>query len=197
MKTLKTAKKQLQSGLQQCSRCKVFYSISFFRSEPKTTVCLGCLRKAAREWNKSHLKTYRIYQKKWRIENRDRLNAQIHAKRLADPEGERAKMRAYSAVRRAKRRADRGTPICLKCGSARNVEMHHVDYNMGLKVIPFAKGATTCYIVPTEMGQTVCPGRLTVKTLDYINIALVIISGVLLTIFTFDIVACTFVDLIR
>jgi len=139
VKTLKTAKKQLQSGLQQCSRCKVFYSISFFRSEPKTTVCLGCLRKAAREWNKSHLKTYRIYQKKWRIENRDRLNAQIHAKRLADPEGERAKMRAYSAVRRAKRRADRGTPICLKCGSARNVEMHHVDYNMGLKVIPLCK----------------------------------------------------------
>ena len=137
--SLKTAKKQLQSGLQQCSRCKVFYSISFFRSEPKTTVCLGCLRKAAREWNKSHLKTYRIYQKKWRIENRDRLNAQIHAKRLADPEGERAKMRAYSAVRRAKRRADRGTPICLKCGSARNVEMHHVDYNMGLKVIPLCK----------------------------------------------------------
>lgn len=89
------------------------------------------LRKWYREYNERNNRA--SYYKKWREKNRERLN-NWYREYYKDSENRRKKdvrLKTNNYVRYNNIRPEK----CVKCGSDKNIEKHHLDYNQPLKFI--------------------------------------------------------------
>lgn len=103
----------VKNGKKYCAGCKKILPIDKFYKKTLNTFqsqCKDCQAKIFKNWKKNHLEYFRDGAKKYRVENPLKINARNRARLLKN----------------------KGLIIsnCSICGSDKNIEKHHPDYNM-------------------------------------------------------------------